>query len=156
MIVLAIDQGNNHFGYSVWDKDKLYKYGNFTTKLTTEDERYIRLKEVYDELVSLIDCYEPDIVVCEGLWYGQNINTFKNLVMINAFLLQLSWERNFQFKEINIRKYRHFFGIKGKSEVKKFILTSFPDIVVDKKLDITDAILLGQYIVKKGYDLEKC
>jgi len=107
-IVLAIDQANNHSGYSVWKDKDLHDYGTYLSSLSKKDNLYDRFKEVYCFFEELIIKYKPDIIVCEQLWGGLNINVFKNLVMLNAFLLQLSWKYKSEFKEINIRKYRSF------------------------------------------------
>lgn len=155
-IVLGFDHALCHTGFAVWKQDKLYDYGNFISNLTTDNLQYDRLKEVYTLFEDLIIKYKPTHVVLEQMWMGYNIESFRILVMLNAFLIQLSWKYNYIVKEINIRKYRNHFGIKNKNEVKTYIEKCFPSIVIDKNMDISDAILLSKYVVEKEYKLEKC
>lgn len=155
-ILLSFDHALNHSGFSVWEDKKLVKYGNVTSTLTKDDNRYDRLKEVYAFFEKTIIEYKPTHIVLEQMWAGHNVESFKNLVMLNALIIQLSWKYNSQVKEINIRKYRNFFGLKGKDEVSGYIKKCYPDIINDKKQDISDSVLMGKYIVEKNYDLENC
>jgi len=156
MLLLAWDHALNHSGYSIWEDKKLILADNFISTLKVGDNSYNRLKEVYDFFKKIIVEYNPTHMVMEQMWVGHNVESFKNLVMLNALLIQLSWEHNILVKEINIRKYRNFFGIKDKKEVKTYIEKCYPEIKVDKKLDISDSLLLGKYIVEKNYELDKC
>lgn len=154
--VLGFDHALCHTGYAVWKDKELIDYGNFISELSSKDNSYFRLKEVYTFFEETIIKYSPTHIVLEQMWAGYNIESFKSLVMLNAFLLQLAWKYNIEVKEINIRKYRNFFGIKNKEDVKRYVEKSFPGIIIDKNMDISDAILLSKYIVENNYNLEKC
>ena len=156
MRILVIDQSLRHFGYSLWEDKKLIDYAAFKSDLTTEDTLFIRLREIYDVFEKLIVDNKPDAIVTEAMWLGPNPSVFKVLTILTAFLLVLSWKHEKKFKEVNIRKYRCYFKLIGKDEVKAFVQKAYPEIKIDKNKDISDAIVLGRYITENTGDLDKC
>ena len=157
--ILAVDQALNHYGASVFDDGKLIfttafvlNQNDFKSITSKKDNLAARLQTVYKSLRQLVEDYNPDIIVAEQPWFGANVNVFKIIVTINTFLCVIAWEKEKFFSEINIRKYRCFFKVKGKDQVQKYVKTNYPDVKIDKEQDISDSIMLGEYVARNVED----
>ena len=77
MRILGIDPGFAIVGYGVIDYEKgKYKtvdYGKITTPAGMDMP--LRLKEVYDGIVRLIDMFKPDVLAIEELFFNTNVKT---------------------------------------------------------------------------------
>ncbi len=77
MIILGIDPGLAIVGYGVVEcignRYKAIDYGCITTDAETFFPE--RLKIIYDEMLSLIDKYNPDDVAMEELFFNKNVKT---------------------------------------------------------------------------------
>lgn len=77
MIILGIDPGYATVGYGVVSCEK----GKFTSinhgAITTAPGRplYIRLEEIYRDMIELIDIFKPDQMAVEELFFNTNITT---------------------------------------------------------------------------------
>ncbi len=77
MRILGIDPGFAIVGYGVIDYEKgKYKtvdYGKITTPAGMDMS--LRLKEVYDGIIRLIDMFKPDVLAIEELFFNTNVKT---------------------------------------------------------------------------------
>ena len=77
MLILGIDPGYATIGFSVLDAQRgavtLVQYGTITT---SADELFPnRLLTIYEDMGKLFDCYRPDGVAIEELFWGHNVTT---------------------------------------------------------------------------------
>lgn len=78
MRVLGIDPGYGIIGYGVVESES---YGTYTTldygAVTTpkDNSMALRLCEIYNSILELIDMYKPDSVAIEELFFNTNITT---------------------------------------------------------------------------------
>lgn len=77
MLILGIDPGYATIGFSVLDAQRgavtLVQYGTITT---SADELFPnRLLTIYEDMGKLFDCYRPDVVAIEELFWGHNVTT---------------------------------------------------------------------------------
>lgn len=74
MIILGIDPGSRRTGYGVVEvlgkKERLIEYG--VLHLDVQESHALRLKQVYDRLLQVIDRCLPDECAIEMPVYGQN------------------------------------------------------------------------------------
>ena len=77
MIIFGIDPGIANTGYGVIRKDAskltMLDYGAIRTK--SSQKRSLRLKKIYDELLSLMKKYNPDYVSVEELFFAPNLTS---------------------------------------------------------------------------------
>ena len=77
MRILGIDPGFAIVGYGVIDyensKYKTVDYGKITTPAGMDMP--LRLKEVYDGVLRLIEMYKPDVLAIEELFFNTNVKT---------------------------------------------------------------------------------
>lgn len=81
MIILGIDPGIALVGYGlvefIGNKFRLLEYGVIQTHVSQSTDD--RLKIIYDQMLEIIDEYEPDEVVYEKLFHQKNTKTFINV-----------------------------------------------------------------------------
>ena len=77
MRILGIDPGIATIGFGVLDSDrnshKLVKCGVITTPAHTS--RSSRLEQIYDDMLSILELFQPDAVSIEELFFNTNITT---------------------------------------------------------------------------------
>ncbi len=77
MIILGIDPGiaNTGFGivHSNTTRNQLMQYGNIKTDAKTPSE--IRLKQIYDKVIILIDEFDVEEVVLEDVFFSKQVKT---------------------------------------------------------------------------------
>ncbi len=77
MVVLGIDPGTARMGWGVVDKNngnpKYLECGCIETSKNNTAEQ--RLEKLYNRIVKLIDCFEPDALAVEELYFAQNVKT---------------------------------------------------------------------------------
>jgi len=77
MIILGIDPGTARVGWAIIDPKKIHKDSAFFGCVTTQKDQTpeIRLKHIYNELLTIIDTYKPDCLSVENLFFSTNVKT---------------------------------------------------------------------------------
>lgn len=77
MKILGIDPGYGIVGYGVVSYDKVkftpIQFGAVTTKPHTP--MHLRLAEIYYDMCTILDAFEPDAVAIEELFFNTNVTT---------------------------------------------------------------------------------
>lgn len=77
MIILGIDPGYAIVGYGVvrYEKSRFthIRHGAITTQAGIP--LHLRLKEIYEDMLTLLDTFHPDAVAVEELFFNTNITT---------------------------------------------------------------------------------
>ena len=77
MIILGIDPGYATVGYGVVQYERAQfthiRHGAITTPAGIP--LHLRLKEIYDDMLTLLDTFHPDAVAVEELFFNTNITT---------------------------------------------------------------------------------
>lgn len=80
-IILGIDPGTNIMGYGILrivnNKPELVAMG--ILQLNKFEDHYLRLKRIFDRVVSLIDQYHPDELAIEAPFFGKNVQSMLKL-----------------------------------------------------------------------------
>ncbi|MCL5283583.1 MAG: crossover junction endodeoxyribonuclease RuvC [Armatimonadetes bacterium] len=77
MIILGLDPGTAITGYAIIEQDD----GNLTalhygvTQTSPDQPTPLRLKIIYDQIIQLIDRYNPDVLVTERILFSKNERT---------------------------------------------------------------------------------
>lgn len=77
MIILGIDPGIANTGFGIvkssTTRNQLMQYGNIKTDAKTPSE--IRLKQIYDKVINLIDEFDVEEVVLEDVFFSKQVKT---------------------------------------------------------------------------------
>jgi crossover junction endodeoxyribonuclease RuvC len=77
MIILGIDPGTARVGWAIVDpqhiKRESVSYGCLTTEKLESPEK--RLKNIYEDILRIIDTYTPDCLSVENLFFSTNVKT---------------------------------------------------------------------------------
>ena len=77
MIILGIDLGIANTGYGIVEalhgKIQLLDFGNIKTESKTKSPH--RLKKIYDEVIYLVEQYQPEFLVIEEVFFSKNVSS---------------------------------------------------------------------------------
>ena len=77
MIILGIDLGIANTGYGIVESNRgkfqLLDFGNIRTESKTKSPH--RLKQIYDEVIHLVEQYQPEFLVLEEVFFSKNVSS---------------------------------------------------------------------------------
>ena len=77
MIILGIDLGIANTGFGIVEshrgKFQLLDFGNIKTESKTKSPH--RLKQIYDEVIHLVERYQPEFLVLEEVFFSKNVSS---------------------------------------------------------------------------------
>lgn len=157
---LALDQATKTSGWAVYDNTSLIKFGKYEAKDDKELDN--RIVDVKNYLISMIDFWEPDIVILEDIQLQQfgpkssdnveGVTTFKGLAKLQGVLINVLIENNIEYQVVHTGTWREACGVKGKSrsDKKRSAQIIVKDIYeVNATQDEADAICIGLYATQK-------
>lgn len=147
---LALDQSTRINGWSIYDNNKLIKYGVFTS---SHDDEIERDTEIKNWLINMINTWKPDYVGFEGIQYQQNmgVTTFETLARLQGILMNTCYELKIHYSICPTNTWRHHCGVKGRTRTDKkrsmqMLAKKWFDISVTD--DEADAIGIGKYVAE--------
>ena len=148
MIILGIDPGIAIVGWGVIEYDRnrfrTIAYGAITTEAGLDVE--VRLKTVYEELCEIIDCYHPDQMAVEELFFTNNITTGIPVAEARGVILLAGIQRGLQIAEYTPMQVKSAISGYGRAE-KKQVMTMVAQILrlkqVPKPDDTADALAIA-------------
>jgi crossover junction endodeoxyribonuclease RuvC len=147
-IILGMDPGTNLMGYGIIHARKnqidLIQYGIIHLKKYETHE--LKLKKIFDRVISIIDEFNPDEVAIEAPFYGKNVQSMLKLGRAQGVAMAAVLYRNIPIKEYAPKKVKQSVtgnGNASKEQVAKMLqnLLRFKDI--PKMLDATDALAVA-------------
>jgi crossover junction endodeoxyribonuclease RuvC len=157
-IILGMDPGTNLMGYGVLhfknNSMELIQYGVIHLKKYTSHE--LKLKKIFDRVLSIIDEFNPDEVAIESPFYGKNVQSMLKLGRAQGVAMAAALFRNIPIKEYAPKKIKQSVtgnGNASKEQVAKMLQNLFGFKDLPKMLDATDALavaLCHSYQYKKG------
>lgn len=154
--IIALDQATQTTGYSIFDGDKLIKYGTFKAKGAEEIERDASVKEW---LLSLIAEWKPDCVGIEGVQLQSGgptianqeigVTTLITLARLQGILMLTCAEQKIDYKVCHTATWREHCKVKGRTRTDKkrsmqLLVEQWYQIKVSE--DEADAIGIGRYV----------
>ncbi len=146
-IILGIDPGTNVMGYGVLGivgkTPELIVMG--VLKLNAMETHYMRLKRIYDRIVSLCTQYLPDEMAIESPFFGKNVQSMLKLGRAQGVAMAAALSRDIPISEyapLKIKQAVTGNGSASKERVAnmlKYIL-KIPDERMPHLLDATDAL----------------
>ncbi len=147
---LALDQSTRINGWSIYDNNKLIKYGIFTSNYDDEIERDTEIK---NWVINMINVWKPDYIGLEGIQYQQNmgVTTFETLARLQGILMNTCYELKIPYSICPTNTWRHHCKVKGRTRIDKkrsmqMLAKEWFDISVTD--DEADAIGIGKYVAE--------
>ena len=145
-IILGIDPGTNVMGYGlieVFSKGKitLVQYG--VIHLKKYDNHALKLKKIFERILSLVDEYHPDEVALEAPFFGKNVQSMLKLGRAQGVAMAAALYRDIPITEYAPRKVKQAVTGKGtasKEQVAEMIMRLLNIKEAPKMLDATDAL----------------
>jgi Holliday junction resolvasome RuvABC endonuclease subunit len=144
---LSLDASTNLTGWAIFDNDKLIGYGKIsaTKKTTTE-----KIAVINEWLMSMIDQWDPDVIVIEDIQQQVNHKTFKLLARLQGVLLNTIYINDIKEFLITSSAWRSGIGVRGRTreEMKKAAQAKvFEWYEIKVGDDEADAICMGRHLI---------
>jgi crossover junction endodeoxyribonuclease RuvC len=144
-IILGIDPGTKIMGYGIvkatGNKPSLIEMGvcNFS-RIT---DQYLKLEQIFNDTLRLIDTYNPDELAIEAPFFGKNVQSMLKLGRAQGVAISAALSRQIPIFEYAPRKIKLSItgqGAASKEQVAAFLksILLFKDI--PKNLDATDGL----------------
>lgn len=117
MRILAFDQATKVSGYCVIDDGKIVTYGN--VDLHKYKDMQVRLPMMIKELVSIIECYKPDMVFVEDVELIQNVQAMINLAKLVGAIIGYCTINDIKIKTYLPTQWRSLVGIPNGRGIKR-------------------------------------
>lgn len=147
-IILGLDPGTNIMGYGLIVVRKphieLLQFG--VIHLSKFEAHELRLKKIFDRVLSLIDEYHPDEVALEAPFFGKNVQSMLKLGRAQGVAMSAALSREIPIVEYAPKKVKQSVtgnGNASKEQVAKMLMMQFKIKELPKLLDATDALAVA-------------
>lgn len=147
-IILGLDPGTSVMGYGVILVRKptinLLQFG--VIHLSKYESHELRLKKIFDRVLSLIDDFHPDEVALEAPFYGKNVQSMLKLGRAQGVAMSAALSREIPIVEYAPKRVKQSVtgnGNASKEQVAKMLMTLFTIKELPKLLDATDALAVA-------------
>lgn len=147
-IILGLDPGTNVMGYGLIRIQKssisLLQYG--VIQLSKYEGHELRLKKIFDRVISLLDEFHPDEVALEAPFFGKNVQSMLKLGRAQGVAMAAALSREIPIIEYAPKKVKQSVtgnGNASKEQVARMLMTLFTIREVPKLMDATDALAVA-------------
>lgn len=149
-VILGIDPGTNVMGYGVLEvvsgKPRLVVMG--VLQLSKFDSHYLRLKRIFERVLSLIDQYHPDELAIESPFVGINPQSMIKLCRAQGVAMAACVSREipvFEYPPMKIKIAITGNGAAAKEQVAAMLQRTLKisEADLNPKLDATDAVAIA-------------
>jgi crossover junction endodeoxyribonuclease RuvC len=147
-IILGLDPGTTVMGYGIisirGSKLQVIQYG--VIHLSKYAGHELKLKKIFDRVLSLIEEYAPDEVVLEAPFFGKNVQSMLKLGRAQGVAMSAALYREIPIVEYAPRKIKQSVtgnGNASKEQVAKMLMTLLAIKELPKLLDATDALAVA-------------
>ncbi len=147
-IILGLDPGTNVMGYGVIliqrGKIQLLQYG--VIHLSKYAGHELRLKKIFERVISLIDDFLPDHVALEAPFFGKNVQSMLKLGRAQGVAMAAALSRQVPIIEYAPKKIKQSVtgnGNASKEQVARMLMTLFTLKELPKLLDASDAVAVA-------------
>lgn len=151
---LALDAATYTTGMSIFNKEGQL-LGHKTFNVDKKKDYFTRLKEIINEIYSIITKQDIKCVILEDIQYQQNPVLFKKLAMLQGVIRY--WVINILKIELitamadEWRSYNHIYGIKRPEQKLAAIERARKIFKTDIPEDESESIFLGKYGINEYY-----
>lgn len=147
-IVLGLDPGTTVMGYGIisikGSKLELLQFG--VIHLSKYNGHEIKLKKIFERVLSLVDEYHPDEVALEAPFYGKNVQSMLKLGRAQGVAMAAALYREVPITEYAPKKVKQSVtgnGNASKEQVARMLMTLFTIKEMPRLLDATDALAVA-------------
>ena len=147
-IILGIDPGTTVMGYGIvrisGSKYQLLQFG--VIHLSKYKEHELKLKKIFDRVLSLIDDYLPDEIALEAPFFGKNVQSMLKLGRAQGVAMAAALSRDIPITEYAPKKVKQAVtgsGNASKEQVAAMLKTLLKFDEAPKLLDATDALAVA-------------
>ena len=147
-IILGLDPGTTVMGYGIicikGSAISLLQYGVIHLNKYTGHE--LKLKKIFERVLSLVDEYMPDEVALEAPFFGKNVQSMLKLGRAQGVAMSAALYRSIPIVEYAPRKIKQSVtgnGNASKEQVAKMLMTLLTIKELPKLLDATDAVAVA-------------
>lgn len=146
-IIIGIDPGTNIMGYGILGVKarKPHMIAMGVIELNKFESHYLRLRRIYDRVLSLVEQYLPDEMAIEAPFYGKNVQSMLKLGRSQGVAMAAALARDVPITEYEPAKIKMAItgsGRASKEQVREMLrrILSIPDESLLPQLDATDAL----------------
>lgn len=147
-IILGLDPGTSVMGYGIilakGQQLKLLQFGVIHLSKYTNHE--LKLKKIFERVISLIDDFTPDEVALEAPFYGKNVQSMLKLGRAQGVAMAAALSREIPITEYAPKKVKQSVTSNGnasKEQVASMLMTLLKIKEMPKLLDATDALAVA-------------
>lgn len=147
-IILGLDPGTSVMGYGLisinGQRLSLLQFGVIHLSKYTGHE--LKLKKIFERVISLIDDYHPDEVALEAPFYGKNVQSMLKLGRAQGVAMAAALSREIPITEYAPKKVKQSVTSNGnasKEQVAAMLMTLLNFKESPKLLDATDALAVA-------------
>ncbi len=144
-IILGIDPGTTIMGYGLikieQNNASLIALG--VIELKKFDDHYIKLKKIFDRVISIIDEFHPDELAIEAPFFGKNVQSMLKLGRAQGVAIAAALSRSLPIFEYAPRKIKMSItgqGNASKEQVAILLQKTLKIKELPKDLDATDGL----------------
>lgn len=144
-IILGIDPGSNITGYGIirvaGNSPELVVIG--LIDLSRSGDHYLKLKQIFDRTLAIIDEYHPDELAIEAPFYGKNVQSMLKLGRAQGAAIAAALTRSIPIFEYAPRKIKMSItgqGAASKEQVAAMLMNILNFRKSEMKLDATDGL----------------
>ncbi|MCC8022803.1 MAG: crossover junction endodeoxyribonuclease RuvC [Clostridiales bacterium] len=148
MIILGIDPGYAIVGYGLvnyrGNRFEVLDYGAITTSAKTPF--HIRLQEIYDDTVTLMERYHPQALSMEKLFYNNNAKTVIDVSQARGVLMLAAQQHGLEINEytpLQVKQSVAGYGRAEKKQVQEMTRVLLNLEKVPKPDDTADALAIA-------------
>lgn len=148
MRILGIDPGIAIVGFGFIDKlgSRLtpVQYGCIQTKAHTDQA--VRLQEVYDSLLQLINKYKPESIAVEKLFFNRNVTTAFTVAEARGVIMLAAMQKGLSIGEytpLQVKQAIVGYGKADKHQVQEMVKLFLHLSAVPKPDDVADALAIA-------------
>jgi crossover junction endodeoxyribonuclease RuvC len=147
-IILGLDPGTSIMGYGLicikGSKLQLMQYG--VIHLSKYEGHELKLKKIFERVLSLLDEYHPDEVALEAPFFGKNVQSMLKLGRAQGVAMAAALSRDIPIIEYAPKKIKQSVtgnGNASKEQVARMLMTLLSIKELPKLLDATDALAVA-------------
>lgn len=147
-IILGLDPGTSVMGYGIilvkTSDIKLLQFG--VIHLSKLESHELRLKKIFERVLSILDEFSPDEVALEAPFYGKNVQSMLKLGRAQGVAMSAALSRQIPIVEYAPKKVKQSVtgnGNASKEQVAKMLMTIFKFKETPKLMDATDALAVA-------------
>ena len=148
MKILGIDPGMAIVGYAMIGVEKdnieLLTSGSIQTDKKRDDSK--RLLEIYNDLSTIVEKYQPDCASVEQLFFFKNQKTIIPVAEARGVILTVLEKYNiptYSYTPMEVKQVLTGYGRAEKKEVEQMVKITLGDVELPKLDDTVDAIAIA-------------